>query len=230
MNGWISLFKDDAILEIIKLSLQVSLTAMVIGSIIGILAGTTLGIYNFIGKKIILSVVYTLMGMPPVLIGVIVYLLLSRHGILGSAQLLFTPTAMIIAQTILITPIVTGLTYSAISSNDKKYSAAALTLGANDFQLWKVLLRESRRGIITACLTAFGRAISEVGAVMLVGGNIEGSTRVMTTAMILETRQGNFNVALALGAVLLLISFLINFSVLWKFMFKRASFTEVIQS
>ncbi|MDP4084240.1 MAG: ABC transporter permease [Bacillota bacterium] len=229
MKEWISLFKEETILEIIKLSLQVSLTALIIGGIIGILAGTTLGIYSFRGKKIILSVVYTLMGVPPVLIGVVVYLLLSRHGVLGSLQLLFTPTAMIIAQIILVTPIVTGLTYSAISSNERKFSPAALTLGANDFQLWMVLLRESRRGIITACLSAFGRAISEVGAVMLVGGNIEGSTRVMTTAMILETRQGNFNVALALGAVLLFISFFINFFVLWRFMFTKTSFQEAIQ-
>lgn len=230
MKEWLLLFKEDAILEIIKLSLQVSLTAVLIGGILGILAGTILGIYHFKGKKIILSVVYTLMGVPPVLIGVIVYLLLSRHGIFGSAALLFTPTAMIIAQTILVTPIVTGLTYSALSSNERKYSSAALSLGANAFQLWKVLLRESSRGIITALLSAFGRAISEVGAVMLVGGNIEGSTRVMTTAMILETRQGNFNVALALGGVLLTISFLINFFVLWRFMFKTAPFQEVIQS
>jgi tungstate transport system permease protein len=228
MKEWISLFKEDVILQIISLSLQVSLTALLIGGIIGILCGTILGIYSFKGKNIILSVVYTLMGVPPVLIGVIVYLLLSRKGILGFAELLFTPSAMIIAQIILVTPIVIGLTYSAISANVSKFSSTALTLGANSFQLWKVLLCQSCRGIITACLTAFGRAISEVGAVMLVGGNIEGETRVMTTAIILETRQGNFDIALALGLVLLVISFIINFFILWRFMLKKTPNQEVI--
>ncbi|MEH7095615.1 ABC transporter permease [Neobacillus vireti] len=229
MKEWIFLFKQEAIIKIITLSLQVSLTALLIGGLIGILFGTILGIYRFKGKNIILSVVYTFMGVPPVLIGVIVYLLLSRKGIFGFAQLLFTPTAMTIAQILLVTPIVTGLIYSALSANVNKYSAAALTLGANQLQLWMVLLRQSRRGIITACLTAFGRAISEVGAVMLVGGNIEGETRVMTTAIILETRQGNFNTALALGLVLLLISFLINFFVLWRFMLPKGPNQGVIQ-
>jgi tungstate transport system permease protein len=228
MKDWILLFKQEAIIKIITLSLQVSLTALLVGGVLGILLGTVLGIYRFKGKNIILSVVYTCMGFPPVLIGVIVYLLLSRKGILGFAQLLFTPSAMIIAQILLVTPIVTGLTYSALSANVKKYSASALTLGANQFQLWLVLLRQSRRGIITACLTAFGRAISEVGAVMLVGGNIEGETRVMTTAIVLETRQGNFNTALALGFVLLFISFIINFFVLWRFMLAKSPQQEVL--
>ena len=228
MKDFILIFKDQTILKIISLSLQVSVTALIVGGLIGILLGTVLGIYRFRGKNIILSFVYTFMGVPPVLIGVIVYLLLSRKGIFGFAQLLFTPSAMIIAQILLVTPIVTGLTFSAISANVSKFSAAALTLGANQLQLWKVLLKQSRRGIITACLTAFGRAISEVGAVMLVGGNIEGETRVMTTAIILETRQGNFNTALALGLVLLLISFLINFFVLWRFMLKKAPNQEVV--
>lgn len=228
MKDFILIFKDQTILKIINLSLQVSVTALVVGGIIGILLGTVLGIYRFRGKNMILSFVYTFMGVPPVLIGVIVYLLLSRKGIFGFAQLLFTPSAMIIAQILLVTPIVTGLTFSAISANVSKFSASALTLGANQIQLWMVLLKQSRRGIITACLTAFGRAISEVGAVMLVGGNIEGETRVMTTAIILETRQGNFNTALALGLVLLFISFLINFFVLWKFMLKKTPNQEVV--
>jgi tungstate transport system permease protein len=228
MKEFFLIFKQEAIIKIITLSLQVSLTALVVGGVIGILLGTLLGIYRFPGKNIILSIVYTFMGVPPVLIGVIVYMLLSRKGILGFAQLLFTPSAMTIAQILLVTPIVTGLTFSAISANVNKFTGSALTLGANQFQLWTVLLRQSRRGIITACLTAFGRAISEVGAVMLVGGNIEGETRVMTTAIILETRQGNFNTALALGLVLLLISFLINFFVLWKFMLKKSPNQEVV--
>lgn len=228
MKEWILLFKQETIIDVISLSLKVSLTALLAGSVIGILIGTLLGIYRFKGKNLILSIVYTMMGFPPVLIGVIVYLLLSRKGVFGFAELLFTPTAMIIAQIILVTPIIIGLTYSAVSSNVAKYSAAALTLGANKLQLWIVLLRQSGKGIITACLTAFGRAISEVGAVMLVGGNIEGETRVMTTSIILETRQGHFDVALALGAVLLLISFLINFFILWRFMLRKTPGQEVI--
>jgi tungstate transport system permease protein len=228
MKDWFSLFKEDFVLSVIGLSLQVSLTALLIGSVVGITLGTILGIYQFRGKNFILSIVYTFMGVPPVLIGVIVYLLLSRKGILGFAELLFTPSAMIIAQTILVTPIIIGLTYSAISSNVTKYASAALTLGANPIQLWWVLLRQSSRGIITACLTAFGRAISEVGAVMLVGGNIEGETRVMTTAIILETRQGNFDIALALGLVLLAISFILNFFILWRFMLRKTTQQEVI--
>jgi tungstate transport system permease protein len=197
-------------MEIIILSIQVSTIAIIIGMLIGIPCGAFLGLYTFPGKRILVVLVFTFMGLPPVLIGVIVYMLLSKYGLLGYFELLFTPKAMIIAQSILVTPIITGLTMSAVQARERTYWETAKSLGASPFQLVWAILKEARSGIWSGISTAYGRAISEVGAVMLVGGNIEHETRVMTTAIILETRKGNYDFALQIGVVLLLISFIFN--------------------
>lgn len=196
--------------DIIFLSLKVSLTAVALGMLFGIPAGAFLFFGGFPGKKLVVNIVYTLMGLPPVLAGLIVYLVISRKGPLGEWQLLFTPTAMMIAQFILVVPIIAGLSMVAIKSKADRYTETAVSLGANSWQAALTVIQEARIGIFGGIITAFGRAIAEVGAVMLVGGNIEHSTRVMTTAIILETRRGNFEMALSLGIVLLAVSFITN--------------------
>lgn len=196
--------------DIILLSLQVTTFAVLIGALIGIPCGAVLALYQVPFHRTLLVLIYTCMGLPPVLIGVIVYLLLSKHGILGSLGWLFTPQAMIIAQVLLVTPIMTGLTMSAVQAKERLYWETAKSLGASPAQLVWVIIKQARKGIWAGVAAAYGRAISEVGAVMLVGGNIENHTRVMTTAIILETRMGHFTTALQLGLVLLLISFLFN--------------------
>jgi tungstate transport system permease protein len=196
--------------EIVWLSLKVTTTAIGIGMLIGIPCGAFLGLYSFPGKRLLVVLIYTCMGLPPVLVGVIVYLLLSRFGPLGSLGLLFTPQAMTIAQVALVTPILTGLTMAAVREKERVYWETAKSLGASPVQMIATIVREAQRGIWSGVAAAYGRAISEVGAVMLVGGNIEHHTRVMTTAIILETRMGNFSAALHLGLVLLAISFLFN--------------------
>lgn len=201
---------DKETYEIIFMSLQVSLTATVLGTIIGIPLGTLLGLKKFPGRRVVINLIYTLMGLPPVLAGLLVYLLLSRTGPLGSLQLLFTPSAMVIAQVLLVTPIITGLTTVAVQAKERYFSETAVTLGAVPWQAAFLVVREARGSIVVGIITAFGRAIAEVGAVMLVGGNIQHFTRVMTTAIVLETRKGDYNLALGLGLVLLLLSFTIN--------------------
>ncbi|CCQ98422.1 Sulfate/tungstate uptake family ABC transporter, permease protein [[Clostridium] ultunense Esp] len=197
-------------IEIILLSLRVSITAVLIGAMVGIPIGAFLGLTHFTGRNWVATLLFTFMGMPPVLIGVIVYLLLSRYGPLGAWNALFTPEAMIFAQVLLVTPIITGLTLIAVQAKERALWETAITLGATRFQAIRTILKEARKPIFSAIATAFGRAISEVGAVMLVGGNIEHHTRVMTTAIILETRKGNYPLALWIGIVLLSISFLFN--------------------
>lgn len=201
--------KEDLI-QVIFLSLSVSSLAVFIGMVLGIPIGALVGLFSFPGRRFLIAFIYTLMGFPTVLIGVLVYLMLSRHGILGDFTWLFTPKAMVMAQSFLTTPIITGLTMSAVYSKEKVLTETAQSLGATKWQMIFVLLREARKGIWIGIATAFGRAISEVGAVMLVGGNIEGSTRVLTTAIILETRKGNLDAALVFGFVLLLVSFLVQ--------------------
>ncbi|MCL4441465.1 MAG: ABC transporter permease [Firmicutes bacterium] len=201
---------DKALYEIILLSLKVSIAATTIGMLLGIPFGTLMGMYRFPGRQVVVIIIYTLMGLPPVLAGVIIYLLLSAKGPLGELQLLFTPTAMVTAQVLLVTPIITGLTMVAVRGKEKLYLETAVSMGASRLQAAWLVIREAKAGIMAAIVTAFGRAIAEVGAVMLVGGNIEHVTRVMTTSIILETRKGNFDLALSLGLVLLAISFMIN--------------------
>jgi tungstate transport system permease protein len=196
--------------EVIWLSLQVTTVSVLIGMLAGIPIGAVLGLYSFRGKGLIVALIYTCMGLPPVLVGVVVYLALSRYGPLGNLGLLFTPEAMIIAQVVLVTPILAGLTMSAVQAKERTYWETAKSLGASPFQMITTIVKEARGGIWSGVAAAYGRAISEVGAVMLVGGNIEHHTRVMTTAIILETRTGNFTAGLQLGLVLLAISFIFN--------------------
>ena len=199
--------EKNEILEIVRLSLVVSGSATILGSLAGIPLGTWLGMRNFKGKQVFLRVIYTLMALPPVLAGLLIYILLSRSGPLGSLGLLFTPWAMISAQFVLVLPIVTGLTAAAIAGRERLIFETALSLGASRWQGNWAVVQEARTGIIAAVMTGFGRALAEVGAVMLVGGNIRHQTRVLTTAIMLETRQGNFDLAVALGLILLIVSF-----------------------
>lgn len=205
--------------EIILLSVQVSGIALLISTIIGIPAGILVGLSRFYGRGLVTAFLYTGMGFPPVVIGLFVYLVLSRNGFLGGLNLpfvpdLFTPGAMIIAQTIIAFPLVAGFTMAAVMSVDPQLRIQVLSLGATKRQAALAILREARIGVFVAVVAGFGSIISEVGAVMLVGGNIEGRTRVMTTAIVLETRKGNFDLALSLGIILLAITFLANLIIL----------------
>jgi tungstate transport system permease protein len=205
--------------EIILLSLQVSGLALLFSASIGLPIGIFMGLSHFFGRGLVTAVLYTGMGFPPVVIGLFVYLLLSRNGYLGSLNLpiipdLFTPGAMIIAQTIIAFPLVAGFTMAAVMSVDPQLRLQVLSLGATKSQAALAILREARVGVIAAIVAGFGSIISEVGAVMLVGGNIEGRTRVMTTAIVLETRKGNFDLALSLGIILLAITFVTNLAIL----------------
>jgi tungstate transport system permease protein len=210
---------DAALLDIIILSLKVSGAALLISTLLGIPAGAALGLKRFAGRRLLVALMYTGMGFPPVVIGLLVYLLLSRSGPLGSLHLpfipaLFTPGAMIVAQTIIAFPLVAGLSMAAVMGVDPHLRLQVASLGATPRQAALAVLLEARMGVVVAIITGFGGIISEVGAVMLVGGNIEGSTRVLTTAIVLYTRQGDFNLAIALGLILLGITFLVNVAML----------------
>jgi tungstate transport system permease protein len=205
--------------EIILLSLQVSGIALLFSTLIGIPLGAFMGLSRFVGRRLMIALLYTGMGFPPVGIGLFVYVLLSRSGPLGSLNWswlpsLFTPSAMILAQTIISFPLVAGFTMAAVMGVDPQLRQQVLALGATKRQAAWTILGEARIGVIVSIIAGFGSIISEVGAVMLVGGNIEGRTRVLTTAIVLETRKGNFNLALALGAVLLAITFITNVAML----------------
>jgi tungstate transport system permease protein len=205
----------DALYEIILLSLRVSGIALVISTLIGVPLGAILGLTRFAGRKLMVVIIYTGMGFPPVVIGLFIYLLLSRSGPLAGLGLpflpaLFTPQAMILAQTIIAIPLVAGFTMAAIMGIDPQLRNQIRSLGANRLQTAYTLLIEARIGVVVAIIAGFGGIISEVGAVMMVGGNIENRTRVLTTAIVLETSKGNFNLAISLGAVLLAITFIIN--------------------
>jgi tungstate transport system permease protein len=201
---------DQTLFGIIVLSLKVSGSALVISTAIGLPAGAVLGLKRFPGRDFAISGVNTLMGLPPVVVGLFVYLLLSRKGPLGFMGLLYSPTAMIVAQTILALPIVTALCHSAIINVGPIIRQAARTLGATPGQETLAVIREARYGILSAVIAAFGRVMAEVGSILIVGGNIAGYTRVMTTTIALETDKGNFELALALGIILLAISFAVN--------------------
>jgi tungstate transport system permease protein len=195
---------------IIILSLKVSGLALIIATALGLPAGAVLGLTKFPGRGFAVSITNTFMGLPPVVVGLFVYLFLSRKGPLGFMGILYSPSAMVIAQTILAVPIVTALCQSAIVSVDPLIRQAARTLGATPLQETTALIREARYGILSAVIAAFGRVMAEVGSILIVGGNIAGYTRVMTTTIALETDKGNFELALALGIILLSISFIIN--------------------
>lgn len=201
---------DPEIYEIVGLSLQVSLSSVVIATVFGVPLGVLLGLYDFPGKRIVIRLIYTLMSLPPVIAGLVVFLFIMRKGPLGFLGLSFTPAAMVIAQICLVTPIIIGLTYNIVKEKAFKVKRLAYTLGAGKIESMKLLLYEMRVGILAAVVTGTGRAISEVGAVMLVGGNIVGKTRVMTTYIAQLQRMGNYDRAIAVGIVLLLIAFTIN--------------------
>ncbi len=201
---------NPELLGIIMLSLKVSGLALIIATALGLPAGAVLGLTKFPGRGFAVSITNTFMGLPPVVVGLFVYLLLSRKGPLGFMGLLYSPSAMVIAQTILAVPIVTALCQSAIVSVDPLVRLAARTLGATPLQETAAVIREARYGILSAVIAGFGRVMAEVGSILIVGGNIAGYTRVMTTTIALETDKGNFELALALGIILLTISFLVN--------------------
>ncbi len=201
---------DEEVFEVVGLSLRVSLLSLLIAGILGIPAGIFIAGHRFRGKRLLMRLIYTLMGMPPVLCGLLVYIALMRRGPLGSLRLNYTVTAMIIVQTLLIFPIITGLTVSAARDRQGKIRRLARTLGADRRQTMQLLLFEMRFGLITAVITGFSRGISEVGAVMIVGGNIDGKTRTMTTYISQLKGMGEFERAVAVGIILLIISFTVN--------------------
>lgn len=199
------------IIQVTALSIFVSVSATLLAAAIGVPLGTIMGLRKFRGREVIKTVTYTLYGFPPVVAGLLIYLLISSQGPLGSLNLLFTPTAMILAQMVLVFPIITGLTMSSVSQVAEDAKETAMTLGANRWQTAKTVLNEARIGVISAIMVGFGRAIAEVGAVLIVGGNIKWETRVLTTAIVLETRRGNFEYALVLGIILLAVALFVFF-------------------
>jgi len=201
---------DPELYAIIFRSLMISGTAILLASLGGISLGLVITLRNFPGRRLLINLCNTCMGLPPVVVGLVLYLILSRSGPLGALALLFTPIAMIIAQTILATPIVAALAISALVSVDPRVHDTALMLGATDRQAAWMVVREARFALLAAVIAGLGRVIAEVGAVLMVGGNIAGYTRVMTTAIVLETAKGQFSLAIALGLVLISLSFLIN--------------------
>ncbi|MFX0097502.1 MAG: ABC transporter permease [Candidatus Hodarchaeota archaeon] len=220
IQAFILLFTGDPyIWSIIFLSLRVTATATLFASLIGIPIGIVVGMNDFFGKRVIVSLINTLMGFPPVVVGLIVFLALSRSGLFGALGLLFTPTAIIIGQMIIAAPIIAGITMAAVSSIDVAVIETAKSLGAARTQTWFLILKEARIGIFSGIAIGFGQSISEVGASMIVGGNIEGFTRVLTTAVVLETRQGSYGSAIALGLMLMIIAFIINSLILTRLQF-----------
>jgi tungstate transport system permease protein len=201
---------DPQLIEIIGLSLKVTLTAVAVATLIGFALGGVLAVYRFPGRSAVAALLNALMGLPPVVAGLIVYLLLSNAGPLGVLQLLYTPEAMVIAQVILVTPIVAALTRQTCEDLLEEYRDQLRSLGASSAEVVTTLLWDGRYRLITAVLAGFGRAIAEVGAVMIVGGNIDHVTRTMTTAIALETSKGNIALALALGMILLAIALVVN--------------------
>lgn len=204
------MLSDPEIWNITTLSLRVSAIATLLSLLIGLPFGTWLALGNFRGRSFILSIINTGMALPPVVVGLVVAMSLWRSGPFGDLRLIYTPWAIVIAQTIIAAPVVTGLTAAALESLDLRLQQQLLGLGASRFQMIWHLWREARLPLLAALMAGFGSVISEVGASMMVGGNIKGQTRVLTTAIVLETSKGEFDNALALSALLLIITYLIN--------------------
>ena len=202
---------DREVLEITWLSLKVSGTATLISVVIGISFGMAIALSRFPGKKFVISVINTGMGLPPVVVGLFVTVFLWRNGPLGFLDLLYTPTAMIIAQVVIATPIVMGLSVAALQNLPPMLRLQVLSLGATRLQMVWILIREARLPFMAAVMAGFGGVISEIGASIMVGGNIKGYSRVLTTATVMETGRGNFDVAFALSIILLLLVFLVNY-------------------
>jgi tungstate transport system permease protein len=201
---------DPQVVEITARSLSISLTSVFIASLIDIPIGGIIQFHNFRGKRALINLIQTFYSLPTVTVGLLVFLLLSRSGPLGSLGLLFSPGGMIIGQTILITPIMIGLTISALGGVSVQIKETAMSLGATDLQVIFTILKEAKAAVIAAILLGFGRALSEVGVAMMIGGNIRGYTRVLTTAISLETSMGDLELSMALGIILISISLAVN--------------------
>jgi tungstate transport system permease protein len=206
---------DPEIWQITVLSLQVSALATGISLLLGLPFGTWLALGNFRGRALLLSIVNTGMALPPVVVGLVVAILLWRSGPLGDLKLIYTPAAIVIAQTVIAAPVVTGLTAAALEALDPRLQLQLLGLGASRRQMVWMLWREARLPLLAALMAGFGSVISEVGASMMVGGNIRGQTRVLTTAIVLETGKGEFAHALALSTLLLVLTYMINLALTW---------------
>jgi tungstate transport system permease protein len=201
---------DREVVEIALRSLAISATAVIMASLVCIPAGGLIHFRNFQGKRVLINIIQTFYSVPTVCVGLFVFIFISRAGPLGGLGMLFTPTAVVIGQMVLITPILLGLTISALSSIDKAIKDSALSLGATEFQAIWTIIKEARFAVVAAFIMGFGRAISEVGAAMILGGNIRGYTRVLTTAISLETQKGELILALALGIILISLALLIS--------------------
>jgi len=204
---------DKDLIEIVLRSLHVTLTAVVIASIIGLPLGAWLAVNRFRFRRVTIAILNALMGLPPVVVGLMVYILLSRSGPFGVFGLLFTPTAMIIAQVIIIAPLIASISHQAIRDLWAEYHDLLISLNTSRGQRIRTLIWDSRRSLLTASLAGFGRAIGEVGAIMIVGGNIDHLTRVLTTAIALETGKGDFALALGLGFILIAIAIAVNMAI-----------------
>jgi tungstate transport system permease protein len=203
---------DPEVWRITLLSLEISGASTLLSLAIGIPAGTALALTRFPGRGLVVSLVNTGMGLPPVVVGLFITIMLWRNGALGALELLYTPAAMVLAQLVIAAPIVTGLTMAAVQQIPERFRLQVLALGASRAQMTWVLVKEARLPLLAAMMAGFGGVISEVGASMMVGGNIKGSTRVLTTATVLETSKGNFDIAIALSVILLAITFLVNWA------------------
>jgi tungstate transport system permease protein len=207
---WLLVSGDPEVWRVTALSLQISLSATLISLVLGIPLGTVLALTQFPGRRLAISLVNTGMSLPPVVVGLFVTIFLWRNGLLGFLRLLYTPSAMILAQVIIAMPIVAGLTLAAIQQLNPKLRLQILALGASRTQMVWLLLREARLPLLAAVMAGFGGVISEIGASMMVGGNLLGYTRVLTTATVMETGKGNFDIAIALSVILLLLIFGVN--------------------
>ena len=203
---------DPEILAVLWLSLQVSGTATLIALLLGVPAGAALALTRFPGRTLLVSAVNTGMGLPPVVVGLFVTILLWRSGPFGDLEILYTPAAIVLAQAVIASPIVTGITLAAVQNVPVKFRLQLIALGASRLQMVGVVLREARLPMLAAVMAGFGGVISEIGASMMVGGNIKGQTRTLTTAMVLETGKGNFEVAIALAILLMTLVFTVNWA------------------
>ena len=210
---WLIVTFDPELWEISLRSLRVTLTALVVASLIAMPLGTYLAVQRFRYRRFIIAIINALMGLPPVVVGLVVYILLSRSGPFGVLDLLFTPTAMIIAQVVIITPLIASIAHQSMRELWAEYHDLLISLNTTKFQRIMTLIRDGRRNLLTAALAGFGRAIGEIGAIMIVGGNIDHVTRVLTTAIALETGKGNFALALGLGFVLIGIAVVVNIAI-----------------
>ncbi|MHB1007321.1 MAG: ABC transporter permease [Chloroflexota bacterium] len=201
---------DPEVLQVVLRTFQVSGTATLLSLAIGVPLGTALALSHVRGRGFLISLVNTGMGMPPVVVGLVVSIMLWRSGPLGILRLMYTPTAMIVAQVVIATPLITGISIAAIAQLDPRLRLQMLGLGASRWQLLWVLFREARLPLLAAVMAGFGGAVSEVGAVMMVGGNVRGDTQVLTTAIVESTSRGEFDLALAFGIILLLLAYLVN--------------------